>query len=835
MRWSLEDKYYVSNRKFPLDSDFAHAVHGLLDHMTQNIGVAIGIHNFTKSEELNAPGVKLLFGTGVKYPDTRVFANAYGTALFAQSLLAGARGLLSYRIGDTGKKIVVSFDVPITGLTAAHFNVTVMDEFDEMGLSMWFSMNSTAISKGEFNVKVKDYHIRGVIGDPYTQQFVNKKYSLRFELYDCVEYPLPHYTVDLTESVTHRGHNNSFWMHSPLFEKKEFFLDKSSTVLDGWVSVIQANRKVGDQHEHQYQSFVPMRTPCAGRFFIGGKEYYDDLLVHLKAAKTEILITGWFISPQVHLTREKVKGKYVDRLDEVLLERARAGIQVYILVWDEIDAAFRLGSKTVYEFIAKHENVHVIRDPLDILGLWSHHQKTVIIDQLYGYCGGIDLAYNRYDTHEYTLTDEENDQIFPGRDYVNPMVSPSGPGNIGNPYEDVWKRCEQPRMPWQDLHCKVIGEPARDLARNFIQRWNRSRSTGVSLSLRPSDFSDIHGEDHKVLLEAMSHEPYQNLKVQIVRSACHWSLGLSTIENSIYQAQVDAIKNSQHMVYVENQFFLSSYEQYQSNPQNKLLRAIVQRLSKAIENKEQFRFIFVTPIHSSSPLKNKTAQQLTYWQLATMFHGEKSLFGGLRKKYPDVDIEKYITISCLRQWGKFKSGVYCTEMIYVHAKLMIVDDKIVFISSANVNDRSMMGDRDSEIGARIEDNDMIESTMGGQKWKASKYAHDLRCRLQGMWTGAAPGSTLAEEIKDPVTFYDKWIQIARDNRDIFVDVFQKTEDNIKHTFDIHYLTEFGHYLKARNTEKLKNLQGKVVPYPSDLFRSSYSAPNENDPTSTFYC
>jgi phospholipase D1/2 len=34
--------------------------------------------------------------------------------------------------------------------------------------------------------------------------------------------------------------------------------------------------------------------------------------------------------------------------------------------------------------------------------------------------------------------------------------------------------------------------------------------------------------------------------------------------------------------------------------------------------------------------------------------------------------------------------------IYVHSKLMIVDDRVVICGSANINDRSMMGDRDRQ-------------------------------------------------------------------------------------------------------------------------------------------
>lgn len=46
-------------------------------------------------------------------------------------------------------------------------------------------------------------------------------------------------------------------------------------------------------------------------------------------------------------------------------------------------------------------------------------------------------------------------------------------------------------------------------------------------------------------------------------------------------------------------------------------------------------------------------------------------------------------------------------MIYIHSKLMIVDDNYMICGSANINDRSMMGNRDSEIAVVIEDKEKI--------------------------------------------------------------------------------------------------------------------------------
>lgn len=36
-------------------------------------------------------------------------------------------------------------------------------------------------------------------------------------------------------------------------------------------------------------------------------------------------------------------------------------------------------------------------------------------------------------------------------------------------------------------------------------------------------------------------------------------------------------------------------------------------------------------------------------------------------------------------------------MIYVHSKCLIIDDEYLLVGSANINDRSLIGERDSEI------------------------------------------------------------------------------------------------------------------------------------------
>ena len=74
--------------------------------------------------------------------------------------------------------------------------------------------------------------------------------------------------------------------------------------------------------------------------------------------------------------------------------------------------------------------------------------------------------------------------------------------------------------------------------------------------------------------------------------------------------------------------------------------------------------------------------------------------------------------------GKLVQGI-----IYVHSKLMIVDDKYVICGSANINDRSLLGSRDSEVAAVVKDEEFVNSTLNGVKTQVGKYAYSLRQKI----------------------------------------------------------------------------------------------------------
>lgn len=78
------------------------------------------------------------------------------------------------------------------------------------------------------------------------------------------------------------------------------------------------------------------------------------------------------------------------------------------------------------------------------------------------------------------------------------------------------------------------------------------------------------------------------------------------------------------------------------------------------------------------------------------------------------------------------------EELYIHAKLLIVDDRIVICGSSNLNDRSQEGYHDSELSIVMEDTEKIESMMDGQPFEAGKHAATLRRYLWREHLGLLP-------------------------------------------------------------------------------------------------
>ena len=223
--------------------------------------------------------------------------------------------------------------------------------------------------------------------------------------------------------------------------------------------------------------------------------------------------------------------------------------------------------------------------------------------------------------------------------------------------------------------------------------------------------------------------------IQILRSVGKWSLGVPR-ERSIAAGLEWGIRHAHHFVYIETQFFTAGHAH--QTIKNEIGFAIMDRIRQAIYRFETFRCIFVLPCYPEGCVDtNHGIRASLHFQLKTICRGKASIYGRLGREFPDVDLNNYLTFYSLRSAGMV-GNLPVTEQIYVHSKIMIVDDRVVFIGSANMNDRSLMGNRDSELMVMVGGGRPIETMMAGARWVASEFAYQLRIRLWGAHLGISP-------------------------------------------------------------------------------------------------
>jgi phospholipase D1/2 len=145
---------------------------------------------------------------------------------------------------------------------------------------------------------------------------------------------------------------------------------------------------------------------------------------------------------------------------------------------------------------------------------------------------------------------------------------------------------------------------------------------------------------------------------------------------------------------------------------------------------------------------------------------------------------------------------FVQEELYIHAKVMIVDDKIAICGSSNINDRSQIGTHDSELSIVIEDTKVLESKMDGKPFQAGYLPATLRRRLWREHLGLLPPQDLDgsndpnaqppgdspndnsegeeyEFVEDPLSdkVWDVWTKNATTNTEVFKDLFHSDPDN----------------------------------------------------------
>jgi phosphatidylserine/phosphatidylglycerophosphate/cardiolipin synthase-like enzyme len=443
-------------------------------------------------------------------------------------------------------------------------------------------------------------------------------------------------------------------------------------------------------------------------------------------------------------------------LDRLLRRKADQGVKVYIVMYKEVAMALPLFShQAKRHLLSLSPNIFVQRHPsraLDIFNknsifFWAHHEKICVVDNEVAFIGGLDQCFGRYDTPTHILIDDlkpdleptnDNPQVWPGKDYSNPRIIDFH--TLDKPFEDNQDRTKLPRMPWHDVSMRIVGTAARDVSRHFVQRWNFLRRKKPSAPKRPTpmllpapdDYVNRLGNDDPRICHPHTSD---SCRVQILRSVSPWSIGSINdhVEHSIQTAYCESIKNSKYFIYIENQFFVTSTKNGGTVIENNIGEAIYQRILHAYNEGTKWRAIIIVPLVPGFPAnidetEASTVRLIMQCQYLSIARGPDSILARLHAAGV-TNTHEYINFYGLRNWAEL-NGQFVTEQVYIHAKTMVVDDMTVIIGSANINERSQLGTRDSEIAAYIQDDkDLVDSYFGGKRVKVGRYAHSLRMRL----------------------------------------------------------------------------------------------------------
>ncbi|KAJ1277577.1 hypothetical protein BS78_04G014900 [Paspalum vaginatum] len=384
--------------------------------------------------------------------------------------------------------------------------------------------------------------------------------------------------------------------------------------------------------------------------------------------------------------------------------------------------------------------------------LFTHHQKCVLVDtpasdttrRITAFLGGLDLCAGRYDTPSHTLFHGLHD-VFHG-DVYNPTFGGDAKG---------------PRQPWHDLHCRLDGPAAYDVLTNFEQRWRNATKLREMWGKAASHSHHHLKDDALLNLERVpwiqrpsadsnprldDDDDPERWRAQVFRSVDAGSVkGLPrpwerqemarhhllcdknvAVEQSIHAAYVRAVRAAERFVYVENQYFIGASYAWPAYANqgacNLVPMEIALKVASKIRAGEHFAAYIVIPMWPEGNPSSGPAQEILFWQHQTMemmyrVVARELEANGVKDGHP----QDYLNFYCLgnrepveeadagdgrRHWPPdhpddtspaAAARRHRRFMVYVHSKGMIVDDEYVIIGSANINQRSLAGSRDTEL------------------------------------------------------------------------------------------------------------------------------------------
>ncbi|KAJ0530268.1 putative phospholipase D [Helianthus annuus] len=452
------------------------------------------------------------------------------------------------------------------------------------------------------------------------------------------------------------------------------------------------------QDAHVPDNFIP-KIPLSGGKYYEPHRCWEDVFDAITNAKHFIYIIGWSVYNKIILIRDSRRPKSGGDITLGVLKK-----NGLMETHDEDTKNFFQDCEVHCTLCPRNPDIggSFLQD-LQISAMFTHHQKSIVVDspmpngdserrRVVSFVGGLDLCNGRYDTPFHSLSTKGE--------------------------------------PWHDVHSKLEGPIAWDVLFNFEQRWRKQGGKDVLVNLGKLDIIPPS--------PVMFHGDPESWNVQLFRSIDGGAAygfpetpedatnsGLvcgkdNIIDRSVQDAYIHAIRRAKNFIYIENQYFLGSSFGWLADDIKVedvgALHLIPKELSLKIVSKidagEKFTVYVVVPMWPEGIPERASVQAILDWQRRTMEMMYKDIIEALQAQGLEDDPRDYLTFFCLGNCEAKRSREYEPPkpesnyhkaqearrfIIHVHAKMMIVDDEYIIVGSANINQRSMDGARDSEI------------------------------------------------------------------------------------------------------------------------------------------
>lgn len=487
-------------------------------------------------------------------------------------------------------------------------------------------------------------------------------------------------------------------------------------------------------HHNKFQLF----NNAANNGYGNDNGAFDQIMQAIELAERFVFILGWEFSPQLIFHRKN--HPYTRTLGEILIDKARNNphLIIAIMVWKQEVMYQNVGAQTHADALGYLQDLARKRYKTNLpenliftyalrqwqyLGVNSHHQKLVITDKkqwpfAQAFLGGLDLTVGRFDAkHQLRLIEDYmkvyhqtsdktrlDQKALDARRLTDPDI-----GNLdkGNPY----------RTPWHDIHCKIEGAAVLDLLHHFYQHWAAHSANSKKNDQIKSSISDTV-EQFKRPGKADKPEEClwtaQVLRSHTVHNCSFWKIN-SVYENSILQGYIEIISKAEKFIYIENQFFIGGGENVHNEERfgNLIPNAILKKIIEKHSKKEPFHVFITLPLFPEGGPESRIDNIVRRQQ-----HNSMHWLINEINKYTDNNAHQYLSFFWFGEWNGKKENydqlakskdatrkelIAASQRypIYVHSKYINVDDKYVIVGSANINERSMMGIRDSEIAVLV--------------------------------------------------------------------------------------------------------------------------------------